>query len=115
MTWDRFVVKDKHIVHLNFFLSKRDISSLLQLKEGSIPKHFVISYCLFTNALFNFELVFVYHFFCYPNTAYSGFVNSFTHRKGQSLNWTETLNFILLNWEKQIVQSKSTAKQRAFI
>ena len=52
MTWDRFVVKDKHIVHLNFFLSKRDISSLLQLKEGSIPKHFVISYCLFTNALF---------------------------------------------------------------
>ena len=63
MTGDRFVVKDKHIVHLNFFLSKRDISSLLQLKEGSIPKHFVISYCLFTNALFNFELVFVYHFF----------------------------------------------------
>ena len=55
MTWDRFVVEDKHIVHLNFFLSKRDFSSLLHLKESSILKHFVISYCLFTNTLFNFE------------------------------------------------------------
>ena len=53
MTLDRFVVVDKHIVHLNFSLSKRDIFSLL--KEGSVPKHFVILYCLFTNALFNFE------------------------------------------------------------
>ena len=55
MTWDRFVVVDKHIVHLNFFLSKRDIFSLLYLRESSVLKHFVISYCLFTNALFNFE------------------------------------------------------------
>ena len=55
MTWDRFVVVDKHIVHLNFFLSKRDIFSLLYLKESRVLKHFVISYCLFTNALFNFE------------------------------------------------------------
>ena len=53
MTLDRFVVVDKHIVHLNFSLSKRDIFSLL--KESSILKHFVILYCLFTNALFNFE------------------------------------------------------------
>ena len=53
MTLDRFVVVDKHIVHLNFSLSKRDIFSLL--KESSVPKHFVILYCLFTNALFNFE------------------------------------------------------------
>ena len=53
MTLDRFVVVDKHIVHLNFSLSKRDIFSLL--KESSVLKHFVISYCLFTNALFNFE------------------------------------------------------------
>ena len=55
MTLDRFVVVDKHIVHLNFFLSKRDIFSLLYLKESSVLKHFVISYCLFTNASFNFE------------------------------------------------------------
>ena len=53
MTLDRFVVVDKHIVHLNFSLSKRDIFSLL--KESSVLKHFVILYCLFTNALFNFE------------------------------------------------------------
>ena len=53
MTLDRFVVVDKHIVHLNFCLSKRDIFSLL--KESSVLKHFVILYCLFTNALFNFE------------------------------------------------------------
>ena len=53
MTLDRFVVVDKHIVHLNFALSKRDIFSLL--KESSVLKHFVILYCLFTNALFNFE------------------------------------------------------------
>ena len=33
MTLDRFVVVDKHIVHLNFSLSKRDIFSLL--KESS--------------------------------------------------------------------------------
>ena len=53
VTLDRFVVVDKHIVHLNFSLSKRDIFSLL--KESSVLKHFVILYCLFTNALFNFE------------------------------------------------------------
>ena len=53
MTLDRFVVVDKHIVHLNFSLSKRDIFSLL--KESSVLKHFMILYCLFTNALFNFE------------------------------------------------------------
>ena len=53
MTLDRFVVVDKHIVHLNFSLSKRGIFSLL--KESSVVKHFVILYCLFTNALFNFE------------------------------------------------------------
>ena len=53
MTLDRFVVVDKHIVHLNFSLSKRDIFSLL--KESSVLKHFVILYCLFTNGLFNFE------------------------------------------------------------
>ena len=53
MTLDRFVVVDKHIVHLNFSLSERDIFSLL--KESSVLKHFVILYCLFTNALFNFE------------------------------------------------------------
>ena len=53
MTLDCFVVVDKHIVHLNFSLSKRDIFSLL--KESSVLKHFVILYCLFTNALFNFE------------------------------------------------------------
>ena len=53
MTLERFVVVDKHIVHLNFSLSKRDIFSLL--KESSVLKHFVILYCLFTNALFNFE------------------------------------------------------------
>ena len=53
MTLDRFVVVDKRIVHLNFSLSKRDIFSLL--KESSVLKHFVILYCLFTNALFNFE------------------------------------------------------------
>ena len=53
MTLDRFVVVDKHIVHLNFSLSKRDIFSLL--KESSVLKHFVILSCLFTNALFNFE------------------------------------------------------------
>ena len=53
MTLDRFVVVDKHIVHLNFSLSKRGIFSLL--KESSVLKHFVILYCLFTNALFNFE------------------------------------------------------------
>ena len=34
-------------------------------------------------------------FFCYRNTAYSGCFNSFTHRKGQSLKWTEIPNFIL--------------------
>ena len=43
MTLDRFVVVDKHIVHLNFFLSKRDIFSLL--KESSVLRHFVILYC----------------------------------------------------------------------
>ena len=53
MTLDRFVVVDKHIVHLNFSLSKRDIFSLL--KESSVLKRFVTLYCLFTNALFNFE------------------------------------------------------------
>ena len=53
MTLDRFVVVDKHIVHLNFSLSKRDIFSLL--KESSVLKDFVILYCLFTNALLNFE------------------------------------------------------------
>ena len=53
MTLDRFVVVDKYIVHLNFSLSKRDIFNLL--KESSVLKHFVILYCLFTNALFNFE------------------------------------------------------------
>ena len=53
MTLERFVVVDKHIVHLNFSLSKRGIFSLL--KESSVLKHFVILYCLFTNALFNFE------------------------------------------------------------
>ena len=63
MTLDRFVVVDKHIVHLNFFLSKRDIFSLLYLKERSVLKHFVISYCSFTNALFNLEFNVCLRFF----------------------------------------------------
>ena len=38
---------------------KRDFYSLIFVQESSIPKHCVRSYCLFTNVLFNFELMFL--------------------------------------------------------
>ena len=67
MSWDRLV--DKHIVHEHFSLCKKDFYRLFFVQESSIPKHGVRSYCLFTNVLFKFELMFLSNrltVFCHP-------------------------------------------------